>query len=292
VFARGAGQLILPESDPGKIYDRLFSNPTAPATGMTMGTAPVDPAVTRLRLDRKSTLDHVRQELSAVRCQLGGEDRVRFDAHLSAIEVLERQLEPGTGPAPTPGSGCAPTRTSTITGNAYAAAIDIQTSNTVAALCTGATRVVGLQLHRSSSSMKFSWLDPAATCGAHDIAHNGVCGISGSESDRLIAKIETWYSTQFALLLKKLDSIPEPGGTMLDNTAVLWVHEQASAKHTRNDNGFVIAGSCGGYFKMGRALNFGGKPHASLLASMANAMGVPTTGFGSPSAPPLSELVG
>jgi hypothetical protein len=41
-----------------------------------------------------------------------------------------------------------------------------------------------------------------------------------------------------------------------------------------------LIGSCGGYFKTGRALNFPNAPHNKLLATLVTAMGFPVQGFG------------
>ena len=77
--------------------------------------------------------------------------------------------------------------------------------------------------------------------------------------------------------------MPEGDGTLLDNTAVIWAHEQSNAgTHQRTDHPYVIAGSCGGAFKTGRAIHFGGAAHSGLLIALANAMGVPTDSFGDP----------
>lgn len=49
--------------------------------------------------------------------------------------------------------------------------------------------------------------------------------------------------------------------------------EQANgATHGRRDHPVVLAGSCGGVFRLGRALDVGGKPHSGLLIALASAM--------------------
>jgi hypothetical protein len=70
---------------------------------------------------------------------------------------------------------------------------------------------------------------------------------------------------------------------MLDNTALLWIHEQQDgSNHNKKDMPYVLAGSCAGAFKTGRRLDFGGVAHNGLLLSLARAMDVPTTTFGDP----------
>ena len=45
---------------------------------------------------------------------------------------------------------------------------------------------------------------------------------------------------------------------------------------------FLLIGSCGGYFKTGRAVRYSKIPHNRLLATLCNAMDVPVTSYGAP----------
>ena len=93
--------------------------------------------------------------------------------------------------------------------------------------------------------------------------------------------INTWYASQLALLIDRLKSYPEGGGTLFDNTVVLWCNELGEgASHTRNDIPFVLAGKLGGHFRTGRFLQFSGRPHNDLLVSLINAFGINKTSFG------------
>jgi hypothetical protein len=98
---------------------------------------------------------------------------------------------------------------------------------------------------------------------------------------------------QMAALLDAMKAIPEGAGTMLDSSVVWWANNMADGDlHTVRGMPWVLAGSCGGYFRTGRYLRFGdwgqasptsGKnmvPHNGILVGLANAMGVPTETFG------------
>lgn len=52
----------------------------------------------------------------------------------------------------------------------------------------------------------------------HDISHRP----GEANVDKI--KVETWVISQFASLLEKLSAVPEGGGTMMDNTIVLWMN--------------------------------------------------------------------
>ncbi len=90
-----------------------------------------------------------------------------------------------------------------------------------------------------------------------------------------------------AYLLGQLQAIPDGNGTLLDNTAVLWVNEMSVGQvHDRRQIPYVLAGSCGGAWKTGRFLDLtdpnGDPTHNQLLLSICHAMGVDVATFGNP----------
>jgi hypothetical protein len=117
--------------------------------------------------------------------------------------------------------------------------------------------------------------------------------------EQMIHEIDVWHAGEFAYLLDRLSMYTEGNGTVLDNSAVVWMNELSHGKdHDFRDLPYVIAGSCGGYFKQGQYLRVSGPntrgdqdaPHNKLLATIMNAVGVPTTRFGDPTYAPAGEL--
>ena len=45
---------------------------------------------------------------------------------------------------------------------------------------------------------------------------------------------------------------------------------------------YLMAGSCGGFFRTGRKVTLDGVPHGNLFVSLKHAMGVPGDSFGDP----------
>ncbi len=87
----------------------------------------------------------------------------------------------------------------------------------------------------------------------------GNAGMQGTCAPNVLAnllKIDEFYAQKFARLVGMLDGITEGDGTLLDNTATVWFQEMSDGC-ARNLNNLPIiqAGSCGGYFKTGRAVN-------------------------------------
>jgi len=127
--------------------------------------------------------------------------------------------------------------------------------------------------------------------GFHALAHRE----TDPESRAKIVRINTWYAEQFAYFLNKLASIPEGGGSVLDQTAVIWVNELGSGgTHTHEKVPWVIGGNAGGFLKSGQLLSYPGEPHNRLLLTLCHAMGVATDSFGDPDfckAGPLSSAI-
>jgi hypothetical protein len=82
----------------------------------------------------------------------------------------------------------------------------------------------------------------------------------------------------FAGLIDKVKAVKEGGGTLLDNTAVLWVNHMGNGgAHSSTKLPWVLAGRCGGYFKTGQFVrNATGVATNGVLISLCNALGVPT----------------
>ncbi len=81
----------------------------------------------------------------------------------------------------------------------------------------------------------------------------GACANGGTE---MIATIDRFYAEKFAHLVSMLDSFDEGDGTLLDNTATVWLQEFSDgAAGNLNNMPILQAGSCGGYFKTGQAIN-------------------------------------
>jgi hypothetical protein len=269
VSARGPGQGIFPEISPYKAFTRIFGDVTA------------DPReLERIRRERKSIIDALRLEVTDLRCALGAEEQPKLDAHLESIRELERGLDIKPAPGCTPPQQGAPIALDTST---IPEQVKLQIDVAAAALACDLTRVLTLQLGNGSSGLRnYRWIGIDYT--HHGISH-GSEGVTAPSTQReeWLNQIETWNAEQFLHLLQKLDAVQEGNGTVLDQSAVLWTHEQSNGgSHLRKDMPYVLAGGCGGAFKMGQAVNFGGKPHNGLLISLANAMGVPTVTFGDP----------
>lgn len=262
----GNDQPILPDNDPYNVFDRVFSD---------LDSDPFDLERTRLR--RASVLDHVMADLDKLNTKISAADRGRLDAHLDSVRRIETRLSD-----PQDVITCAsPSLGERIDPLAQANFPDVgklQMDLLVSSLACDLTRVATIQFSRATSGQRYDWL--GFTDGHHSLSHEG--DNNGSAQDRLVA-INRWLCEQFTYLVQEMKAIPEGDGTLLDHSVVVWVNSLGKGNsHTRNDIPVVMAGSCHGYFRTGRFLEFGDEPHNNLLVSLANAMDVDIDTFGDP----------
>jgi hypothetical protein len=265
---RAANQPLPPDDEPASVYGRVFSD------------LHTDPAVLeRLRRRRQSMLDAVGLQFARVSARLGAADRQRLDAHLTAVREIETRLTTDIvvnnpschDPSVTPVSARA--------NDAFPAAGALQMDLLAMALACDITRVASLQWSRSVSQTRFSWLN--ITEGHHDLSHRPDGDAKALES---LVQINTWYAQQFAGLIARLKATPDgAGGTLFDNTLLLWCNELAKGNtHGRAGAPYVLAGGAGSGLRTGRFLRYDGQglPHNNLLVSILNLMGVPDRTFG------------
>lgn len=87
-------------------------------------------------------------------------------------------------------------------------------------------------------------------------------------------------------------------GSLLDQGVAIWCSDLSNGPpHGRNNCPFILAGSCGGYFRQGEMVNItASDPNLrNVLHTIGEAVGVPASvlsGFGDPSVPggSLAEL--
>lgn len=90
---------------------------------------------------------------------------------------------------------------------------------------------------------------------SHRVASAGMTNCLSGVMDMLLA-IDDFHSRKFAHLVGLLDGIQEGDGTVLDNCAAIWFQEMSDGSaHNLNNLPIVQAGSAGGYFKTGCAVN-------------------------------------
>jgi hypothetical protein len=261
----GADQPLHPEVSPKAAFDRLFKG----VTPAMPSAAPVtDDSAVKEATRERAVVDLVAADLKRLRGRIGSEDFAKVDAHLEALNALERRIG-ATGDGTSGALGCALPKAPTGTG--YDTKLKDMSDITVAALSCDVTRVMSLQWSYAFSHIKHSWIGLG---DHHGYSHDG------TDRRTELTAIDNWYAKQLLYLLQQLDSVKEGNGTLLDNTLVVLGRELGSTSHRMDRAPFIMAGGAGVGLKAGRWLNFDGQPHAKLLVSIGQMMGLEINTFG------------
>jgi Protein of unknown function (DUF1552) len=273
-FATAADGSWLPyENDPARAFDRLF--PVGPPTGEPR-------APTRRELiaaQRPSVLDLAAREYERVIPDLGTEDRRKLEMHRDQIRALEQRL----GGNPLVPTSC----DSNFTGGGDA--IDQFFRLTAIAFACNLTRVVTINLDQ---------LEPADFGAPPGDVHQDYAHGETPEAYMHMANYYRYHAEQFSDLVGYLDAVPEGGGTLLDNTMVIWITELSTGPHDMADGLTIVAGGGGGALEPGRYVRFAqnrpspcstygcqggadvGPGQSHLFVSAMQAMGMPDDSFG------------
>ncbi len=291
------GVPLAPQADPNQMFLNIFRD-RAGSGGMP---AMADPqALQRLQLlqkKRQSILDGVLVELNEVSGRVNAEDKLRLDAHASAVRDFEKTLITlnGSMAESAPADCGAPQLdVSSLAGQSvWNGALDnqsvpnldkiaqVQQDLLVLALRCDMTRVATFMYNRSLSSQTFEFLPIVnKSTISHMFAHTWRISAE-MENDFVVVK--KWRASMFLKLVQALKAVSDGQGTLLDSTLLVWICEMGLGSHAPSNIPFVIAGG-GKAFRTGRFLDYagngGGEPHMKLYLSLAQALGVPLTEFG------------
>jgi hypothetical protein len=285
--ASGRDKAVPSLRDPKAIHSRLFANFTPPTPGQPAPTQPAeDKALLALLARRKSVLDAVRADYSRLQKLVGHDDRQRLEEHLTSIFEMEKTFQAPGGGA---GGGAAGAPTASCTNAAGDAGASFQTLPKIhldyvaKAFACDLTRIA--TSYWTTSSVTFSWLGHSHR--QHAFAHNsGDYNWSKNDAgaEKGIREIEAWCAQQIADFVTKLKNTPEGpnGGTVWDNTLLLWNHELSKGSHSHTDHSYVLLGNIDRRFKTGRHLETQGHSNNDLYVTILNAFGIPVTSFGTP----------
>ena len=266
----GANKPITPIDDPYRMFSKLYGR-------------------MKDQESLKSILDGLQSDLQKLSANINAEDRKLLDEQATFVREMELELK--TASAQSVGHAV-PELEPGVKGEAdnMPRLSKMQIELMVNSFASDFARVATLQYTNSVGNAKMRFLGVEE--GHHELSHNGDDDTKSQEKLTLINK---WYAEQLAYLAKRLSETPEPGGggSLLDNTLIVWTNELGKGNsHTLDNIPFVLVGN-GLDFKMGRSLKFGEVPHNRLLLSLAHGFGHRIDRFGNPDfcgAGPLGNL--
>jgi hypothetical protein len=255
-----------PEPSPRLVFERLFGSGSKEERAKSY--------LARQQRQR-SILDFVMEDANALNKQLGRNDQHKLDEYLTGVREIEQRIESAEkfGPPPDPGVD-APEEG--IPGT-YEEHVRLMMDMQVLAFQTDSTRISTLLFAHDGSNRSFGEIGVSE--GHHYLSHH--------QEDKAkmakITKIDEFYSRQFAYYLDRMSSLQDAqGGSLLDNSMVVYCSGLSDAnRHRHDDLPVIVAGKGGGRLKTGRHTKFGSNtPMSNLHLRLLHEMGVKAERFG------------
>jgi hypothetical protein len=254
----GPNKPIAPIDDPYQMFSKLYGR-------------------AKDKENLKSILDDLKDDLKKVAAAVPAEDRQILDEHASFVREMEQELNSASADL---GHAVPELEPGLRRDNDNLPKISkTQVDLLVRSFAADFARVATFQITNSVGGARMRWF--GINEGHHELSHNPD---SDTKSVEKLTKINTWYCEQLAYLAKRLAETPEPGGggSLLDNTLLVWTNELGKGNsHTLDNIPFVLVGN-GLDFKMGRSLKLKRVPHNRLLLSLAHGFGHSIKTFGNP----------
>lgn len=266
--ASGPGQPVPMLCRPDLAYDHLFGSVAGDAARQAFDA-------------RGSLLDFVVDDVKRVEARLAGEERDRFRSYLNAYEAM-RDRRSRLNDVEATLRKQAPVVTDKYRSADNIDRLDAHFDLAAAALVGGLTDVVTI-----STQWNQRYAGLGITLASHPIGHGK--GENGKTAAELAQIVRRFYAELIARLAGKLDAVKEGDGTMLDNTAILFLSDAAESHHSQCAEWpmVLVAGRLGGKLKAGgRYLDYprygrpGHRTIASLYAALLHAAGAPRDSFG------------
>jgi hypothetical protein len=272
---RSATQAVPAEINPRSVLNRLFNQDTA-GTGGKAGGSPQANA-----LDQ-SMLDLVIGGAKDLRRKLPQDDQHKLDEYLDSVRAVERRIAAiehrqkeaaleaaGVSPSKRKASDSPPIEIKIPVGDKRSEYMQVMCDLNVLAFQTDTTRV---STYIGSTPNGVSYPELGFKDEHHSQTHHN------NQPDK-VAKVEAitaFNISQFAYMVKKMHSLREGDGTLLDNCIMMWGSGlEDGNKHSRENLPFIIAGKGGGSLHTGRFLpNLKGN-QGDLLTTLLACAGVP-----------------
>lgn len=237
----------------------------------------------------KSILDRITEEASALQRQASANDKAKLEEYLTSIREVEKRIDRQRGPVAKAADTVEQKGKSIFVMERPDNGLPEDIREHMRLMCdiialafqSNKTRVASLLLCRDISGLLYPFLQVRKP---HHLA-------SHDELSEEWERVTTYYCSQLAYLGKKLDSMPEGDGTVLDHSCLMFVNNMFSgSKHDSSKVPLLTLGGLDGTLNTGRVMNFVDRPESekklcSLYLSLMNRMGVAATQFGDATEP-------
>jgi hypothetical protein len=263
----GPGQLRGAKNNPFAVYTSL------------MGVSASPEVLQQIATRRRSVNDLVRNEMSDLMGspQLSKSDRDRLDMHFQSI----RDLEVGMACTLSAERVTSMEQVKTVfeANDNRLKVADMMCELAAMAFACDATRTGTLQIGMGNDGTRYT-VNGIQRNTFHRISHridsDGSEGTPIDDADVLHHEIDKLFAGVFKRFLDKLDGYLGPsGGTLLDDSVVLWTNDLANGPpHSYSNIPNVLAGGAGGFLKTGQYIDAGNVTHNKFLNTIINAVGI------------------
>ena len=271
ISAYGPSKPVAFQASPRKAFLELF------------GSAVASPEQRERKLALNGNLmNFLTEDAKRVEKQLSADEKDRFALYMKSFASL-RKIEEKKAGLLNRIQEHAPNPTDRYDSAAPSARIESHFEIASAALIAGLTNVVTLR----PDTLGIKYTELGLTDHVHALGHLGQNTASnGWTGLQARAEIEKLHLNQIAEMAKKLDSIPEGDGSMLDNTMIVYMSCSSGDHHCAgHDWPFVLLGGMGNKLNMGRYIEYpkygdaGHRTTGNLYLSLmeAAAMNTPKT---------------
>jgi hypothetical protein len=248
------------ETNPRFVFERMFG------IGAT-----AEERLTRTNEDR-SILDGLTQEISTLRGKLGARDRTKLGEYFDAVRDVEQRIAKSESTNSTFEVPSQPVGVPATFREYAELMFDLQ----VLAFQADITRVSTFMMARENINRSYPEIGlPEAH---HSMSHHD----NIPEKLSAYAKLNQYHAATLAYYLKRLDSIQDGDGTLLDHTAVLYGGGMSDANVHNNYNvPVVVVGGKSVQLKGDRHITYAkGTPLANLMLALIDRFGVHIEKFG------------
>jgi hypothetical protein len=255
------------ETNPRAVFDRLFGS----------GDSQED-SKSRAERDRhrKSILDFVADDATALRQNLGAADQRKLDEYLYAVRQIERRVEEserliGREDRATAADFPRPSGVP----KAFEEHVRLMMDMMALAWATDSTRILTFMYTNAGSNR--SYPDIRVPEGHHALSHHG--NDPGKQAQ--ISKINRHHVTLLQYFLDRLDSIEEAGASLLDHAMIVYGSGLGDGNRHNHDNlPILLAGRGGGTIAAGRHVRYPQEtPLTNLYLAMLDRVGAPAERF-------------
>jgi hypothetical protein len=231
-----------------------------------------------------SILDRIQDSARSLTTKISSTDKSKLDEYLTSVREVEKRVESTRKTKESAEDKVKGTNKPLFSMDRPANGLPEDLRDHSRLMCdivaiafqTDKTRVASLIISRDLSAMYYPFLE--VKDGHHSASHNN--NSDGYE------RISRFHVDQFAYLAKKLDSMKEGEGTVLDNSCLMFLSNMwIGRKHDNTRLPLILAGGLGGTLETGRSISFLGQGEekrkmCSLYLSLMDRYGVKLDQFG------------